>query len=220
MVHGEGAGESVALVAEAVREGVMRGRYAPGQRLPESDLAAECSASRGTVRNALAQLESEGIVVREPHRGARVRVVSLDEAVEITEARAVLEGLCAAKAAQSITPSGQQALRDLGTDLRAAVDKNDVLAYTGFTQQVHKAIREMAGHGTAASLLNRLHTQSVRYHYPVALLPGRPTTGAREHLDVIDSVCARDPDRAEQTMRAHLVSVAEALRQLDTRMHR
>ena len=91
--------DAVAVVVDAVRDGIMRGRFAPGQRLPEADLVALYDASRGAVRAALAQLENEGIVERERNRGARVRPISLEEAVEITEARAVVEGLCAAKAA-------------------------------------------------------------------------------------------------------------------------
>jgi DNA-binding GntR family transcriptional regulator len=175
--------------------------------------------SRGVVRIALAQLENEGIVMRERNRGARVRPISLEEAVEITEARSVVEGLCAAKAAERATAEDRVRLRALGTDLQAAVDAGDVLAYTRINQDVHHAVREISGHETAGRMLDRLRTQSVRYHYTVALLPGRPSIGLAEHLDVIESVCAGDPDVAEHTMRSHLISVVTALTQLDATMH-
>ncbi|MGD9989137.1 GntR family transcriptional regulator [Pseudonocardia sp.] len=206
-------------VVTAVRDGIMQGRYAPGQRLPEADLVSLYQASRGAVRTALAQLESEGIVLRERNRGARVRPISLDEAVEITEARAVVEGLCAAKAAQRITTDEKKRLRALSDELRAAVDGGDVMAYTRVNQEVHRAVREISRHETAGLMLDRLRTQSVRYHYTVALLPGRPAVGMREHIEVIESVCSGDADRAEQTMRAHLMSVVDALQQLDANLH-
>ncbi|WP_051581415.1 GntR family transcriptional regulator [Pseudonocardia acaciae] len=207
--------QAVLDVVTAVRDGIMQGRYAPGQRLPESDLVSSCRASRGAVRNALAQLENEGIVVREPNRGARVRPISLEEAVEITETRAVVEGLCAAKAAGLATDADRRRLRELGGALRDAVDAGDVLTYSQVNQQIHRAVRDLSGHQTAGAMLDRLRTQSVRYHYSVALLPGRPAVGLREHLDVIEAVCSGSPELAEQTMRGHLLSVVDALRQLD-----
>ncbi|RTL66911.1 MAG: GntR family transcriptional regulator [Pseudonocardiaceae bacterium] len=206
-------------VVTAVRDGIMQGRYAPGQRLPEADLVSLYQASRGAVRTALAQLESEGIVLRERNRGARVRPISLDEAVEITEARAVVEGLCAAKAAQRITADERASLRALSDELRTAVEGGDVMAYTRANQEVHRAIRDISRHETAGIMLDRLRTQSVRYHYTVALLPGRPAVGMAEHIEVIESVCSGDADLAEQTMRAHLMSVVDALQQLDANLH-
>ncbi|GAA3237456.1 hypothetical protein GCM10017691_36630 [Pseudonocardia petroleophila] len=151
--------------------------------------------------------------------GARVRPISLDEAVEITEARAVVEGLCAAKAAQRATADDRARLRVLGEDLRVAVDTADLMAYTRINQDVHHAIRVVSAHETAGLMLDRLRTQSVRYHYTVALLPGRPSVGLTEHLEVIETVCSGDPDLAEQTMRAHLMSVVSALQQLDANLH-
>lgn len=215
-----GSGEMVAEVVSAVREGIMSGTYAPGQRLPEADLVTLYRVSRGAVRTALAQLENEGIVERERNRGARVRPISLEEAVEITEARSVVEGLCAAKAAVRATAADRKRLRDVGGELRAAVEHGDVLGYSRINQQVHRAIRDISRHETAGRMLDRLRTQSVRYHYTVALLPGRPAVGLQEHLAVIENVCAGDADGAEQAMRAHLLSVVSALQQLDANLPR
>ncbi|WP_433279934.1 GntR family transcriptional regulator [Pseudonocardia xinjiangensis] len=216
---GTATGDAVAVVVGAVRDGIMQGRFAPGQRLPEADLVALYDASRGAVRSALAQLENEGIVERERNRGARVRPISLQEAVEITEARAVVEGLCAAKAAARVTAEDCRALRELGTELAVTVESSDVVAYSRINQQIHRAVRDLSGHETAGRMLDRLRTQSVRYHYTIALLPGRPSVGLEEHLQVIEAVCSGDPDVAEQTMRGHLLSVVEALHQLDANLH-
>jgi DNA-binding GntR family transcriptional regulator len=216
---GTATSEAVAVVVSAVRDGIMQGRFAPGQRLPEADLVSMYDASRGAVRTALAQLENEGIVERERNRGARVRPISLQEAVEITEARAVVEGLCAAKAAVRASADDRTRLRELGVELAATVENSDVVSYSRVNQQIHRAIRDLSGHETAGRMLDRLRTQSVRYHYTIALLPGRPAVGLQEHLRVIETVCSGDPDVAEQTMRAHLLSVVDALHQLDANLH-
>ena len=94
---------------DALREAIVRGEIAPNARLVEADVSTEFAMSRGAVRTALIRLEQEGLVVREPHRGARVRPVSDEEAVEILEARAVLEGLAVRMAAERIDDAGGRA---------------------------------------------------------------------------------------------------------------
>jgi DNA-binding GntR family transcriptional regulator len=87
------------LALAQLRQAILRGEMAPAQRLVENELAEQFDVTRAGVRAALIELESEGLVERIRNRGARVRVVSVEEAVAITECRMVLEGLCAAKAA-------------------------------------------------------------------------------------------------------------------------
>ena len=94
---------------DELRGAIVRGEIAPNARLVESDISSSFAMSRGAVRNALIRLEQEGLVVREPHRGARVRQVSDREAVEILQARAVLEGLAVRLTAERIDEAGASA---------------------------------------------------------------------------------------------------------------
>jgi DNA-binding GntR family transcriptional regulator len=127
---------------ETLRMAIYHGELTAGQRLVEAELATRFDASRSAVREALTLLSNEGLVVRERNRGAHVRPVSLDDAIEITQPRAVLEGLCAAKAAVLITAQGRRELRALSTTMAAAVRKNDILAYNTVSQQAEQAMRE------------------------------------------------------------------------------
>jgi DNA-binding GntR family transcriptional regulator len=193
---------------------IVHGELPPGQRLVENDLAAQFQTSRGAVREALVLLENEGLVARRRNRGAWVRPVSLDEAIEITEVRAVLEGLCAAKAAQKATVADRKDLREIGSAMQRAVKNGDIVTYNVTSQQVHTRIRELAAQTTVSDILDRVRYKSVRYQFSVALLPGRPAIGLKEHMAVIKAVTSGSPDVAEQTMREHLLSVIEALHQL------
>ena len=205
-----------ASLLDTLRMAIYHGKLSPGQRLVEADLASRYDASRGAVREALALLSNEGLVVRERNRGARVRPVSLEEAIEITEARAVLEDLCAARAAAAvITAPGRRDLKALSSPMTEAVRKNDIIVYNRISQQLHIRIREYAAPAPVSILLDRLRYQSVRYQFHVALLPGRPAQGLKEHLAITEAVCSRDPELAEKAMRAHLFSVVEALCRLD-----
>jgi DNA-binding GntR family transcriptional regulator len=193
---------------------IYHGELTPGERLVEAEVASRYDASRGAVREALALLSNEGLVVRERNRGARVRPVSIEEAIEVTEARAVLEGLCAAKAAAVITARGRRDLKALSAPMTEAVRKNDIIAYNQTTRQVHIRVREIARQTTVSALLDRLGYQGMRYHFHVTLLPGRLAEGLKEHLAIIEAVCNGDQHLAEKAMREQLFSVVEALRRL------
>lgn len=206
--------QDTATLVTAIRQAILVGEFNPGQRLIESELSQRFQASRGTVREALALLENEGLAAREANRGAWVRPVSKDEAIEITEVRAVLEGLCAARAATRASVADRKTLRELGTAMQAAVKRGDVVTYSEVSQEVHLRIREISGQGTAADVLNRLRYQSVRYQFSVALLPGRPSVGLKEHLAIIKAVTSGQADVAEHTMRDHLESVIGAIAEL------
>lgn len=196
---------------EAIRDAIADGEFAPNQRLVEADLSEQFGASRAAVRSALLELTSEGLVERVQNRGARVRAVSLGEAVEITEVRMVLEGLLAAKAATRLSDDDRDRLRAIGTAMQDAVASGDLLGYSALNKDLHTLVRDAAGQTTAGSILERLRGQNVRHQFRLAMQPGRPTVSLPQHLDIIDALCAGDPDAAERAMRVHLQSVIEAL---------
>ncbi|NNN31360.1 GntR family transcriptional regulator [Streptomyces sp. S3(2020)] len=199
-------------VVEAIRTAIVSGDFVPDQRLVEADLSERFSVSRGAVRAALLQLGNEGLVERIPHRGARVRAVSLAEAIEITEIRMVVEGLCAAKAAQRVTEAEVAELREIREGMVAAVDAGAVLDYSVLNNRLHRRMVEMSGQVTAEGVIERLRGQSVRHQFRLALQPGRPNVSLPEHLAIIGAICDRDPVAAEATARGHLASVIRALR--------
>ena len=199
-------------VADGVRIAITNGDFVAGQRLVEADLCEQFEASRASVRSALLQLTNEGLVERVPNRGARVRIVPLAEAVEISEVRMVLEGLCAAKAAAVVQNGEIDELQRIGTDMRAAVAVGDTFGYSRLNQLLHQRVREMSGQKTAATVLERLRFQSVKHQFRLAAQPGRPGISLPEHLAIIDGLCSRDPAAAEAAMRGHVASVIEAMR--------
>jgi DNA-binding GntR family transcriptional regulator len=199
-------------VADGLRAAILAGDLVPDQRLVEAELSERYSASRGAVRTALLTLAHDGLVERIANRGARVRAVSIEEAIDITEVRMVVEGLCAAKAAERVTDSEIDELRGLGERMRAAVAAGEVLTYSGLNEELHGRIREIAAQPIAGDVLTRLRAQNVRHQFRLALRPGRPQQSLPEHLAIIDEICARSPDGAERAIRRHIRSVIDALK--------
>jgi DNA-binding GntR family transcriptional regulator len=196
---------------EKLRSAIVRGEIAPNSRLVESDISSFFEMSRGAVRNALIRLEQEGLVVREPHRGARVRHVSDREAIEILQARAVLEGLAVRVTAERLDEAGAERLRECLALHRELLDSGDLLGASDANAELHAALIELSGHSTAQRLISGLNAQMVRYQYRTILIPGRPAASQAEHAAIVEAVVARDPERAEEAMRRHLFNVAEAL---------
>ncbi|HKN97053.1 MAG TPA: GntR family transcriptional regulator [Pseudonocardiaceae bacterium] len=208
------AGKLAAL--DALRTAIMNGDVVPGQRLVEPELAEAFDVTRASVRAALIDLAADGLVERIPYRGARVRVVTVEEAVAITECRMVLEGLCAAKAAANATADQIDALVALGARMRAAVADGEPMKYSAMNRELHRLVREIADQPVADELLQRLHGQIVRHQFRLAMRDGRPQVSLPEHLAIIDAIAGRDPDAAERAARAHLRSVIEALRETES----
>jgi DNA-binding GntR family transcriptional regulator len=211
----EGRIERPRSVVDEIREAIVRGEFVPNQRLVEADLSEQFAASRATVRSALAELANEGLVERVQNRGARVRAISVDEAVEICEVRMVVEGLCAAKAAERISRDEAKHHKAIGKQMRSAASGGDVLGYSQLNQELHQRVREISGQRTARDVLERLRAQGVRHQFKLAMRPGRPNVSLPEHLAIIDAICAHDAAAAEEAVRAHLRSVIAALREVD-----
>jgi DNA-binding GntR family transcriptional regulator len=197
---------------DQLRDAIVAGRFQPSERLVEADVSRVLGVGRSAVRTALARLEHEGLIVHERNRGARVRLVDAREAVEILEARAVLEGLAARQAALRATPADADELRGILGEMRRCLNGGDLLAASDENAVLHRRLLEISEHTTAERLIATLKSQLVRFQYRTIMLPGRSECSFGEHTAIVDAIAAGDPDAAEAAMRKHLSHVAEALR--------
>jgi DNA-binding GntR family transcriptional regulator len=207
--------ETPAQARDALRDAILRGEYLPGERLVEAQLCERLGVSRFTVRSALQELAADGLVKVERNKGAHVRKVPLEEAVEITEVRMVLEGLVAARAAVRVTDEQASELDEIGLLMRRAVNAGEFRRYSDLNQRLHGLIRRIAGHHTADGIIETLRGQLVRHQFMLSLHPGRPATSLPQHERIIEAIRERDPKVAEEAMRDHIASVIEALRDID-----
>lgn len=202
-----------ASVVDRLRDDILSGVFPPGERLIEVEISERYGVGRAAVRAALVELDAAGLVQRETNRGATVRRISVAEAVEVTEARAVLEGLVARRAAALVTDAGREELRDLIERMTVAVASGDKVAYSDLNRTLHATLCRIARHSVADDLLDHLRNRSAHHQFRLAVLPGRAEVSLEQHAAIVKAVVAGDGDAAEEAMRWHLTSVIDALSQ-------
>ncbi len=149
--------------------------------------------------------------MRERNRGARVRRITLEEAVEIVEARSVLESLAAGYAAVRRSDEEVEELRALLAEMHELHDAGELLAMSDRNAALHRRILEISRHDVAREVCRRLHSQVVRFQYRTVLAPGRASRSVQEHSAIIDAIASGDRAAAEAAMRNHLGNVTQTL---------
>ena len=186
-----GNGSAAAQVVAHVKEAIRSGRISPGQRLLESELTGRLGMSRGPVREALAQLQVEGFIDVEPHRGARVHQMSRAEMSELFHVRALLAADAAKLAAGQIDErdNRERLLAEHRRQL-ALRDNRDLAAYAAANVEFHTLVDEMCGNRLLATLLDQLQTRVG----PFLASPSRATATA------CSSTTWRSPKRSSPAM--------------------
>ncbi len=195
-----------------LREGIISGRFHPNERLVEASLIRLLGSGRTAIRAALVRLDQEGLVTREHNRGARVRLVSDREALEIEEVRSALEALLARQAAIKARAADLKELKQVLVEMRRRFADGDSVGYSELNPRFHLLIWNAAGNATASQLVGTLKSQSLRYQYQTMLRPGRPARSLQEHERIFNAIATHDADAAEAAMREHLAEVVETLR--------
>ncbi len=194
-----------------LRQQLVDGVYRPSQRLVETDLAQALGVSRISVRSALQRLHQEGLVTIEPHRGAKVTDISLEEALQVMEVREGLEGWAAALAATRIDDEGIAELERLIDEMGRLLNDGKPLEYSERNALFHQRILQATGNTRLQQTLASLQTSIVRYRFRTVLVPGRSKISLMEHTAILDALKAHDSERAAVAMRRHIEGVLRTM---------
>ncbi|GLZ54413.1 GntR family transcriptional regulator [Actinomycetospora sp. NBRC 106378] len=180
--------------ARRLRSDIVGGALAPGERLVEARLSQRYGVSRVPVREALRVLASEGLVVVEAYRGARVASLSADEAEDLFEVRETVERTSARRAAQR---AGQDALIELEVIVahgRAALADERLDVLPELNDRFHLAVARASGNPALVALQQQL-SGTVRWLY-ASDVRVRAAESWAEHAGIVDAVRSRDAERA------------------------
>ncbi|MGH3149676.1 MAG: GntR family transcriptional regulator [Streptosporangiaceae bacterium] len=200
-------------VIQAIRERIINGELEPGASLSEIALAEVFDVSRTPVREALKQLQAEGLVEIRPRVGTFVTAPSRREINELFEIKGLLEGAAARLLAQRGAVPELDLLRENLRQADSAVTAADKVRYAALVQDFHDLIIRGADNakleGHYRTLMNQLAYQ--RLVKTSLGQPGRPAKSDSEHHHVVELIQAKDGDAAEQAMRDHVRASHRAL---------
>jgi len=205
------AAPAQARLLDAIRGDLLSSHFAPGDRLVEIDLAARYGAPRAAVRTALITLSAEGLVERQPHRGASVRALTIDEGVEIAEIRRELEALCSHHAAEVSTATERAELLGLVEAMRFATEKNAITDYRELSVRFHERIADIADHETARKFLREIRNHNLAIHFPAAFDSDSTGDSFEQHVAIARAIASGDAEAAGDLMREHVTQVVRLL---------
>lgn len=196
-------------VYQALRSAIISCRLRPGEPLQEARLVKQLGVSKTPVREGLVRLAQTGLVTWTPYRGYAVSEVTSDDVREISQLRAVLEGLAAREASLRLTDRQLDELDELASLSTKQAVVGDTSEAAELGHAIHVAIYENCGNSRLRASIERLNDEFDR----MRMLAGRPTDRRPEdeHAAVVSVLRGRDPDRAESVLRAHVIHVFDHL---------
>ena len=197
-----------------LRDLILAGDLAPGDRLGEVELAESLGMSRTPVREALRRLSSQGLVDVESHKGARVTAWSERELDQVFVLRSHLEGLAAATAARRATDAQIEELDRIAHELaRCALppETQDLGRVTELNSAFHAGLLAIADSSSLSTALSGLLHRTVLSRTQHSFDEAAMRRSAHHHLEIVAALRVRDPDWAESVMHSHLFSARASL---------
>ncbi len=196
-------------VVSNLRRAIIDGQFQPGERLIERGLCALTGVSRTSIREALRQLEVEGLVENVPNKGIIVGILTRAEAEDIYQVRAVLEGLAGRLYAERATEEGIAALREAMQAIEEAYQRADPRALLHAKNQFYDVLLHGCGNTIIAPLLLSLHDRIAFLRSLSLSQPGRPAKSVEEVRQILHAIEQREPEKAAAACREHVQNAAK-----------
>lgn len=207
------------LVAEAIREKILSGDIKAGEPLRQAALAQELNVSRIPVREALLQLEAEGLVSFEAHKGATATEVSAKQVDEIFALRALLEAELLRYSAPHLTSEDFKQAEQLLGLIDQALAEGDIMAASGdLNTQFHDILYSKADRPQTAEIVSTLETSASRYIRMHILLAGGINTAGNEHRELMNLCEQQKITEACDFLQKHILDAREGIKTLLLKM--
>jgi len=199
------------MTADAIRERILRGHYPEGQPLRQDAIGAELGVSRIPVREALRQLEVEGLVTFNPHRGAVVSTLSLKQIRELFELRADIEGDLIVRAVPHMSDEDDARAEEILDAYEVALQAGQVGVWGALNWQFHSTLYAPADRGLTMSIVDKLHQHSDRYLRMQLALTHGENRARHEHRAILAAAKKRDGAKAARLLRDHILGAGRVL---------
>jgi DNA-binding GntR family transcriptional regulator len=198
-------------VIESIRQAIATGHFSAGDRMPERDLCEMTGVSRTLVREALRQLESEGLIQVIAHKGPVVATITAEQAAGIYQVREVLEGLAAELFATNATEAHRQALKEAFADVRRAYKSGDVMTRLGAKNRFYDCLIEGSGNDALGDSLHMLNSRAMILRGRSLQMPDRSKKSLEELEQILAALEARKGEEARKLAVHHVRQAAKTV---------
>ncbi|MFA6264193.1 MAG: GntR family transcriptional regulator [Pseudolabrys sp.] len=197
-------------VTESIRYAIALGHFSAGERLPERALCEMTGVSRTLVREALRQLESEGLIEVVPNRGPMVTRLSAEQAEGVYQVRTELEGLACELFAERANDDQRGALHDAFRKLKKSLKDSDPLARLRAKNYFYDCLISGTGNQALGDSLRLLNARIMLLRATSLRAPGRSTASLAELSDMMDALDQKDGKKARASAEQHVRNAASA----------
>ncbi|QCX33003.1 GntR family transcriptional regulator [Caloramator sp. E03] len=191
-------------VYNILRENILDGKYKPGENLIELKLANELHVSRTPVREAIRQLELEGLVESIPNKGVIVKGITKKDMEDIYKIRIVLEGLAARWAIEQITDEKLKQMKELYELMEFYTQKNDIDQIADLNTKFHDVIFTSTNSNILQHILRDFQFYVKWARHESLTTPGRKEQALKEHYDILKAFESRDAEAAVKYLTIHV----------------
>ena len=191
-------------VYNAIKENICDGRYEPGQRMNEVELAASLSVSRSPVREALRRLAADGLVVEQPNRGVFVRQFTPGDIEEIFDVRVLLESYCIRRSVQFMTDEQREQLLQCLNAVTFYHERQDMKKHIEADYELHGLIIRIGGNRLVEDMYQRISSQIQQFRIYSLESKRRFRESLVEHTTIVHCLLTGNVEEADRVNRRHL----------------
>ncbi len=199
------------IVFNTLRDAIINGDLEPGERLIEISLAETLGVSRTPVREAIRELENEGLVVMTPRKGAEVAKISHSDLTDVLEVRRVLEALAIELACEKITDEELEALEVNLKEFKECIEDGTPAELSALDEAFHDIIYHATGNKRLIQILNNLRKQMYRYRFVYIKGINHKETLHSEHSRIIVALKSHDKSKAASAILDHIDNQKKAI---------
>jgi len=192
------------IIFDKIREDILIGKYASGEKIVEAKLAEELGVSRTPVREALKQLELDGLVDNIPNRGVIVKGISKQDIQDIYTIRIAIEGIAVKWAIERMTDDDLNKLKEIYELMEFFTYKKDIEKFAELNTQFHEAIYNATKSRYLEHVLTDFQYFIKTTRYKSLKTTGRLNSALQEHKEILDALIKKDVDEAKKAIIYHI----------------
>jgi DNA-binding GntR family transcriptional regulator len=198
-------------IAESIKAAIIKGKFKPGEKISEGELAESMGISRTPLREAFRKLENEGFIEIIPRKGAVVTEIDAQEVYDLYEIKSTLEGLAARLAAVNMQDKDLEKLEKVNEELKVLIDQNDLEAFYKAHTRFHEGFVKLSGNRRLNQIISNLNDHFKRFGIVSLTLPGQYESAIKQHEEIIQAFRKGNEKLVEERVKTNVMTGGKVL---------